>query len=302
MEIAVFGAGSLGSLLGGLLAREHDVTLVAREEHARTTRECGLAIDGDLEETADVTATTDGTGLEADLAVVTVKSFDTADAARALATGSVDAVCSLQNGMGNEETLARHLEAPVLAGTATYGAVLAEPGRVTCTGRGEVVLGPREGGVSPVADRVGAAFSEAGLETTVSRSMPRKLWEKLAVNAGINPVTALARVDNGAVLESPARELSRAATREAARTARAHDVRLSNREALAALESVASATAANTSSMLQDVLAGRRTEVDAISGYVVDRARARGLEAPTNRTLAALVRSWERERKLRPRR
>ncbi|ELZ19126.1 ketopantoate reductase family protein [Natrinema limicola] len=298
MKIVVFGAGSLGSLVGGLLARDHDVTLVAREAHARTVRESGLRLEGVVDGPSRVSpaATTDGTGLEADLAVVTVKSFDTAAAADALATGSIEAVLSLQNGMGNEATLATRIEAPVLAGTATYGAILQEPGVVECTGSGEIVLGPRDGGSSARAERVGETFAAAGLETTVADDMPRRLWEKLAVNAGINPITALTATENGAVLEEPATDLAREATRETARVARACDVSLSNREALAAMETVAKATAANTSSMAQDLAAQRRTEIDAINGYVVERAVENGLEVPTNRTLTALIRTWEQGR------
>ncbi|QSX00560.1 ketopantoate reductase family protein [Haloterrigena alkaliphila] len=299
MEIVVFGAGSLGSLVGGLLAREHAVTLVGRDPHAETVRETGLELVGECEATVEPDATTDARNVQADLAIVTVKAADTAAAAETLATGSYDAVLSLQNGVGNEETLASALECPVLAGTASYGAVLEAPGRVRCTGVGEIVLGARTGGPSDRADRIAAQFAAAGLETTVDDDMPRRLWEKLAVNAGINPVTALADVDNGAVLESPVDDLARGAARETARVARACDVGLSNREALAALASVASETAANTSSMRQDVLAERRTEIDAINGYVVDRAAERGLEVPTNRLLTSLVRTWERGRGLR---
>jgi len=312
MDIVVYGAGSLGSLIGGLLAREHAVTLVGRDPHAATVAADGLAVDGAVEAEVAPAATTDGTGLAADLAVVTVKAFDTEAAAADLATGRFDAVLSLQNGLGNEATLAAAVDAPVLAGTATYGAVLREPGRVECTGVGEVVLGAREGGESAVADRVGAAFAAAGVETTVATDMPRRLWEKLAVNAGINAVTALARAENGAVLAGPANDLARDAAAEVARVARIEGVDLPTREAVAAVESVADATAANESSMLQDVRAGRRTEVDAITGYVVDRADAvreasgsstpadpYSVAVPANRTLTRLVRAWERARDLR---
>ncbi|MFC6719626.1 ketopantoate reductase family protein [Natrialbaceae archaeon GCM10025810] len=304
MRIVVFGAGSLGSLVGAALARDsdHDVVLVARDPHASAVLETGLRLEGELEARVEPSATTDGRGLEADLAVVTVKSFDTETAAEALETGDYGAALSLQNGMGNEEVLADRLEpgTPVLAGTASYGAILREPGVVECTGGGEVVLGPREGGTSEAADRVGEAFASAGLETTVADDMPRRLWEKLAVNAGINAVAALSDVDNGAVLEPPASALARTACRETARVARACGVRLSNREALAALERVAEATAANASSMRQDVAAGRRTEIDAINGYVVEKAVESGydLEVPANRLLADLVRTWERARGL----
>ncbi|MFC4540908.1 ketopantoate reductase family protein [Halosolutus amylolyticus] len=299
MNIVVFGAGSLGSLVGGALAREHDVTLVARDPHASAVRESGLRLTGQFDDRVRPEATTDGRSLDADLAVVTVKSFDTPVAAETLSTGSFDAVLSLQNGMGNEAILADRLDNPILAGTASYGAVLQEPGVVECTGLGAIVLGTREGGGSQIADRVGEAVDRAGLETTVAEDMPRRLWEKLAVNAGINAVTALTRTENGAVLDADANDLARAAARETARVARADDVRLSNRAALAAMENVAAATAANTSSMHQDVRADRRTEIGAINGYVVDRAAELGIEVPTNRALTALVRTWERGRGIR---
>ncbi|WP_128476945.1 ketopantoate reductase family protein [Halorussus pelagicus] len=294
MDIVVFGAGSLGSLVGGLLAREHAVTLVGRDPHVAAVREDGLRVTGDHEFTVRPETTTDGTDLAADLAVVTVKAFDTESAAETLATGRIEAALSLQNGMGNEETLARLLDCPVLAGTATYGAVRGEPGAVECTGRGKVVLGPREGGTSETADRVGSAFSTAGIETSVADDMPYRLWEKLAVNAGINATTALARVENGALLDGPAREVAADAARETARVARADGVELGDDEAVRAVERVADATAANTSSMLADVLAGRRTEVEAINGYVYTRARERDLSVPVNRTVTNLLRAWKR--------
>jgi 2-dehydropantoate 2-reductase len=299
MDVVVFGAGSLGSLIGGVLAREHAVTLVGRDPHVTAVQESGLVVDGALEAAVTPDATTDGRDLRADLAVVTVKAFDTREAARQLSTGSFDAALSLSNGLGNEAVLAERLDCAVLAGTATYGAVLREPGRVECTGVGEVTLGPPDGGESPTADRVGEAFDRAGIETTVAADVPHLLWEKLAVNAGINAVTALARVENGAVLSGDANDLARSAARETARVARAEGVEVTAREAVGAVESVAEATADNTSSMLQDVRDGRRTEVDAIHGYVVDRAGERGLEAPVNRTLAKLLRALEAGRDLR---
>ncbi|WP_336342771.1 ketopantoate reductase family protein [Halalkalicoccus ordinarius] len=295
MEIVVFGAGSLGSLIGGLLAREHDVILVGRDPHVSAVHEEGLRVSGEYEFRVHPRATTDGVGLAGDLAVVTVKSFDTPEAARTLATGSFDAVLSLQNGLGNERVLAERLDR-VLAGTVTYGARLRPPGHVACTGQGEITIGPSDGGESPLAERLAAAFRAADVNATAVEDAPRRLWEKLAINAGINPVTALARVRNGALADGPARETACGATRETARVARAEGVRLTDREALAALESVIDATGENRSSMLQDVEAGRRTEVGAINGAVVRHATERGIDAPTNRHLRRLIRAWERGR------
>ena len=294
MEFCVFGAGSLGSLVGGLLAREHDVTLVGRRPHVTAVQQNGLRLTGEYDCTVTPEA---GTELpaETDVAIVTVKSFDTADAARALSGCTLTGALSLQNGMGNEETLASRLACPVLGGTCTYGARLVEPGVVECTGLGEIALGPHDGG-SALGERVGEAFLTAGLDATVATDMPRRLWEKLAINAGINATTALARVPNGALVDGPARDVARAAARETAHVARENGVALDPETTVESTVSVAEATAPNTSSMQQDVRDGKRTEVDAINGFVLDHAE---IPVPVNETLTQLVRAWEREQDLR---
>lgn len=298
MEIVVFGAGSLGSLLGGLLARRHEVTLVGRKPHMEAVRTDGLRISGKIETTAYPSASQHPPD-SADLAVVCVKTFDTESAADALAGCELDACLSIQNGLGNEAILADRLDATVLAGTCTYGAVLTEPGLVRCNGVGRVVLGPRSGGTSAVADRVGEAFEAVDVVTTVASNMPERLWEKLAVNAGLNATTALARLENGAVLEGDAETVATAAARETARVAQSEGVSFTEKAAEEALSRVAEATADNTSSMHKDVLEGRRTEVDAINGYVERRAEASGIDTPVNATMARLLRAWESGRGIR---
>lgn len=296
MRVLVFGAGSLGSLLGGLLARAHDVTLVGRDPHVERVRTEGLRITGEYAERVEPAATTAVPAERFDLALVAVKAFDTAAAAEALAGADLDVVLSVQNGLDNERTLASALDAEVLAGTCTYGARLTDPGTVACTGRGDVALGPPDGGGSPVAESVGAALRAADIETVVAADMPRRCWAKLAVNAGINAVTALSRVENGALVDGTAGEPARRAAEEVARVAREEGVELTDDAAVGAVERVAAATSANRSSMLQDVEGRKRTEIDAINGVVVDRADA---AVPVNETLTALVRGWERERGLR---
>lgn len=291
MNIVVFGAGSLGSLIGGLLAREHRVTLVGRDPHIEAVTDAGLHISGHFDFTSYPNAHTEVPD-RADLALVTVKAFDTENAARTLTDCDLDFTCSLQNGLGNEKILATHFDT-VLAGTCTYGARLDEPGTVACTGIGDITIGAPDGGSSESAERVGRAFEKASIETTVTEVMPYQQWKKLAINAAINPTTALARVPNGALRDGPLYEIAVEAARETARVAREQGIDLTEREAVAALESVIDATAENTSSMLQDVGANNRTEIDAINGAVVEHADS---QVPVNRTLAALVRAWERDR------
>jgi 2-dehydropantoate 2-reductase len=291
MEIVVFGAGSLGSLIGGLCAREHRVTLVGRDPHTEIIHESGLRLTGEFDFTVHPDARTT-VPRSADLALVTVKTPDTESAARALEDCNPNYTCSLQNGLGNEEILTTHLDT-VLAGTCTYGARLDGPGTVECTGLGEITLGTPDGGPSEPAERVGRAFRAASIETTVTEAMPRQQWKKLAINAGINPTTALARVENGALRDDPLHGIATEAAHETARVAREQGIALTDEEVATALESVINATAGNTSSMLQDVRAGSRTEIGAINGAVVERADS---QVPVNRTLTALVRAWERDR------
>ena len=297
MDICVFGAGSLGTLIGGVLARSHDVTLVGRDPHVSAIERDGLRISGAIETTTHPRADTTPPDT-ADLAVVTVKSFDTTAAADALAECSLHAVLSLQNGLGNEATLADRLDAEVLGGTCTYGARRGDAGTVECTGVGDIVIGAPDGGDSELAHRAVEAFQAADLVTEHSTKMPYRLWTKLAVNAGINATTALARVPNGALLEGPAGSVANLAASETARVARQEGVDLSSEDAVEQTYHVAEATAKNTSSMQQDILAGKRTEVDAINGYVAETADEE-TAVPVNETLASLLRGWERERGLR---
>jgi len=295
VRILIVGAGSLGSLLGGLLARTHDVTLVGRDPHVSAVQADGLRVTGVETLTPRPDATTDIGAASADLALVTVKAYDTASVVDDLATCDVETVCSLQNGMGNEETLAAGLDTPVLAGTTTYGARLAGPGHVEWLGRGRVTVGPwRPADAADRSERVAAAFRAAGLDATATTDVRHRLWQKLAINAAINPVTALARVENGALTQpGDLADVATAAGTETARVARADGVDLSATTVREGIADVVDETARNRSSMHQDVAAGRRTEIEAINGYVVERASAVGESVPVNRTLAALIRGWE---------
>lgn len=285
VEIQVMGAGSLGSLLGALLADAgHEVHLVGRARHVEAIRRDGLRVTGDTELLTEPYADTEPT--DSHLTLVTVKSYDTREAAEAL-RGKQDVVVSLQNGMGNESVLADVLDCDVLAGTTTYGARLYSPGAVEYSGGEEVVVGPREGGGSSVASEVTDALNQ-GLEARMSEEMPRELWTKLAVNAGINPVTALTRLTNGEAVDG-AEPVVRKAAREAGEVARAEEVGIQPKALADEAVEVARATAENRSSTLRDVERGRPTEIEALNGYVVRRGDRHGVDVPVNRTMRSLV-------------
>lgn len=291
MELLVFGAGSLGSLLGGLFAREHEVTLIGREAHVQQVEAEGLAITGMVDERVHPRAKTDVTDVTADIALVTVKSYDTQAAAQALGSANIDAVCSLQNGLGNEEILADTLSIPILGGSVTYGADLIEPGVVEMTGAGSITVGPFRDGGEQFSSSLIDAFHAADIEASATEDIETTLWRKVAINAAINPVAALARCRNGALVEGPLADVADAAAREAAAVARENGVAMDDDAITDDVQEVAEATAANRCSMLQDVLSGGRTEINAINGAIVDRSD--GVDVPVNETLTSLVRGLE---------
>ena len=223
-------------------------------------------------------------------ALVMVKSWQTEHVAWRLAE-SLDTqglALSLQNGMGNKEILSRVLGAQRVAlGSTTAGAHLLAPGVVKAVGEGVITLGIHSR-LKPLAVLLGAA----GFIVDTVPDTNVLLWGKLVINASINPLTALLRVPNGELLERPsARNLLVATAREAASVAVAKGVHLPYPDPVVASETIARRTADNLSSMLQDVLRGAPTEIDAICGAIVQAGEETGVPAPINRTLWHLVKA-----------
>lgn len=290
----------MGRLFAGLLAKGgREVWLLdKRPERAALIDRQGVVIEQEgSAQTIRVKATADPEKPgPARLAIVCVKAYDTASAARHAApvVGPDTDVLSLQNGLGNVEALV-DLYGPerVLGGTTAQGANLAEGGRVRHAGRGETVIGEPGGGTGR-AERAAGLLREAGIETRATDDLEGLVWSKVAINAAINPLTAILGVKNGALpgLEGARQIMARVAD-EVKAVCRARGTRLLFDDPLAKALAVAEATAENISSMLQDVRAQRRTEICQINGAVAEKARELGLEAPVNMTLALLVKAME---------
>jgi 2-dehydropantoate 2-reductase len=233
-----------------------------------------------------------------DLTIVAVKAYQTKAVAQALPTlmSQGGLALTLQNGLGNLEEMAKAVGPErLLAGVALLGATRQGEGRILFAGRGVIYVGvPAGSQVSePELDAVVDIFRRAGLACQAREDIAAALWEKLVINVGINPLTALLRVPNGALLELPhAWEVAVAAAVEAQAVARAARFNLSG-DPEARLRQVCTATAANRSSMLQDILAGRPTEIEALNAQVANRGRALGLPTPVNDLLTRLMRAAE---------
>ncbi|MFC6962634.1 ketopantoate reductase family protein [Halocatena marina] len=305
MDIAILGSGAMGSLFGGLLSADgHDVTLIdVWEKHVHTINESGLTITelNGTERTVDVPAVSDpDAAAPVDLVVVFVKSTDTktalADAEPILDTADV---LTLQNGLGNPETIAEFVsETQIIAGVTAHGSTLEAPGHISHAGVGSTSIGRYFDENDPTVEHIAEAFSRAGIDTEVTDDIRDAVWEKVLVNVGINASTALSRVQNGRLADTkPGTRLLQAAVTEAIAVARSEG-RTVREDIVSHVKAVAEATGANTSSMRQDIEAGRQTEIERLNGEIVRLADQHDIEVPINRTMADLVRLAERSDEL----
>jgi 2-dehydropantoate 2-reductase len=303
-SIAVIGAGAVGSYYGAKLARAgHDVTLLARRSHVDAIGRDGLrVIEGGGEWRADVRATTDvAVAGGADLVLVTVKTHDTAGAARALAGRLRPQAClvSLQNGVENCERIAAELPNPVYAAVVYVGVQIDGPGIVRHLGRGDLLIGvPRALAMRGARDAdlraIAAMFEVAGIACPITDDIEAALWTKLTVNCAFNAISALGRSPYGRMAASAAvRRVMEDVVRETVAVARAAGVTVEADELIAATWKVAAAMPGQRSSTAQDVERGKATEIDALNGHVARRGEALGIPTPVNRTLHALVKLRE---------
>jgi 2-dehydropantoate 2-reductase len=300
MKITIVGAGAMGSLFGALLAEGgHEIWLLdVWQEHVDAISKKGLSVEREGKiRSVVLQASTDLREVgKADLVIVFVKSSQTEKAAETASSvlSKEGWVLTLQNGMGNAESIARVVPASrILAGTTSHGATMLGPGRIRHAGVGPTVIGAWTGEEPAGAQEMAESFNRAGIETTVADDVRSVIWNKLLVNVGINAITALTGIRNGQLLDLECtRWISRTAVEEAVSVARKLGVRVRD-DATSHMFQIAEATATNRSSMGQDVDHKRRTEIGAINGYIVMEGAKLGLAVPVNRTLAGLVETMQ---------
>lgn len=294
-QILIVGTGAMASLFAARLSAVGiQVTMLgAWSEGVQALKNRGVTlIEGDHSQHSYpvqvVTDPAECTGVR--FALVLVKSWQTHRAAGQLKQClTQDGVAlTLQNGVGNRETLVDTLGAPRVAlGVTTLGANLQEPGCVVAAGEGIISVGIHSG-IQPLLEML----RQAGFNVEDAPDPDILLWSKLVINAAINPLTAMLRVTNGELLERPtARALMASLAREAAAVAAAQGMRLPYTDPFATAEEVARRTASNRSSMLQDVLRGTPTEIDAICGAIVRAGEQNDMPAPINHTVWQLVKA-----------
>lgn len=295
MKVAVMGAGAIGSVLGGLFSSGHEVTLIGRAEHMAAIRKDGLVIEEERRLICRPNTATSTEGLSIhDLILVTVKAYDSDDAIQAIRpmVGPGTMVVLVQNGLDILHACDRVGFAKVHLGLASLGVTYLGPGKVRYAGKGEMAIGCR-GGRRGKAVLLQRLFSDVGLPAVITDDVIGAVWRKVVINAAINPVTAIAGLPNGAILEDPSlcrisQELFEEANALAIhlRALRPGEVEFED------ILKVVRDTAKNRSSMLQDLERGKRTEIGSINGALCSLARdPRAVTA--NRIITDLVRSKE---------
>jgi len=297
MNILIIGTGALATLFAARLTEAgHNITMLGTwQEGLSALRANGARLidSNGNEKLYRVHATDDPrdcAGVKH--VIVLVKAWQTERATNQLKKCLADdgLVLTLQNGLGNYEVLAQVLgENRVALGIITAGATLLEAGLVREAGAGTISIG-RNQAISPIE----AALLSAKFNVQIVEDAHSLLWGKLVINAAINPLTALLRVTNGGLLDRPStRGLMGRLAQEVALVAQAEHINLPFADPVVAAEQVARKTAANRSSMLQDVLRGAPTEIDAICGAVAATAQKHGIDTPVNWTCWQLVKALQ---------
>ena len=292
MHIAILGAGAIGSVYGAKLSTEHDVVLAARPAHVEHINAHGLRLIGAEEATYRVRAVDRIEALPADaLVLLTTKVQDSEAAVRSivdLVRDDTTIVC-VQNGLYSEE-LAKAVVAgrcPVLRAITHFGAIFRTPGvvelKVSASTRIER---------SARSARIAEALMRCGLDGQVTDRIRDEMWDKVVVNCVINPINAITRTEVGAIADERLRPLKQLIVDECRRVAGRDGVDLPA-DFVDRIDRQY-APSRNLSSMQQDLLKGRRTEIDFLNGAVVRLGATFGIDCPVNQALAMIIRAMER--------
>lgn len=300
MRICIVGCGAVGSLFAAHLARLDDVEVYAYDvnrDHVGAINRDGLRLSGAADFTARLQAAADPAEIPAcDYGIVATKAIHTRGAIEQTARlfGNSSAVCSVQNGVGNEEIIAEHVKYVVRGTTFPAGHLIA-PGHVGFDIKGDTWVGPFEPTATPMkmVTEFAGLMTRSGMNTIALPDARGAQWTKLIFNAATNPVGALTRLHHGAAtFFAPTGELFAALIEEGEAVAKALGIKLHG-DPRELVKKGAKAPGKHKASMLQDVEAGRQTEVDFMNGAIVNWGEKTGVPTPLNRALWQLIKGLE---------
>lgn len=300
-DYCIVGMGAIGGLLAHFLAHRRVLGITRRRSHAEALKGGMVVETRGGARVHRIPVKWWGGGVEAvcRIAVVAVKSYDAVEAVGQASRLEPGLMVVAQNGFGGLEEAERLLgRGRAAAAVITYGVTRMSDSRIRVAGTGEVLVGHR-GEPHPLARLLVEDLVEGGCSARLVENVEPYRWLKAIANAAINPVTAILGVHNGFLMEAPeARRLLEMAVGEAARVAEALGIALPE-DPLAYTLDIVRKTYSNYSSMLQDLERRGRTEINEITGHIVEAGRRLGIPTPINEALLLLVKGAERWRRLR---
>jgi|TARA_B100001964_G_scaffold111440_2_gene124386 2-dehydropantoate 2-reductase len=293
MNIIVLGAGAIGSLYGAKLSKLNDVTLVARQKHINKINNDGLKIVGIEENVYKLKATAKIENIENNtLILLTTKVHDNKkaiDPIKDLIKKDTIILC-MQNGLYSENIVKSIVgdRCLVLRGITNVGATFLEPGKVQFSNLSSTKIEN-----SNISEELAENFDKCGLKCSVSENIKQDIWKKLILNCVLNPVSAILRVENGKIADERLNTLKKSIVDECLKVAEKDDVRFDIDFVKIINDAIKDSR--NLSSMHQDVLKGKKTEIDYLNGAVVELGKKYGIKCPVNEALVVIVKGMGKQ-------
>jgi len=289
MKIIILGAGGIGSLAGALLSKENDVLLIGRKEHVDKIKNEGLQIKGCLNENFKVKAEEEIKEIEEDdMLILSTKATANEELLNEIKDkiSESNVLLVLQNGLGNEDRIRNIINCHVIRGIITSGTTFLEPGIIECSNLGDLFIEKSE-----QSKKLIDIFNNTGINTQIAEDMKERVWKKVIVNCVMNTMTAILKVKNGELAKIP--NVAKSIIDECVEVADKEGLELDNNEMFEFVMKTIDASAENKSSMFQDILKGRKTEIDFLNGRVVELGKEHNIKTPVNEVLVSLIKFVE---------
>lgn len=290
MKTIILGAGGIGSFVGAAISKNSSVVLVGRKEHVDFVNNSGLEVTGVVNEQYDLNAVEKPDSIDKDdIIILSTKATSNEEVVSEIKEKlhENNVILVLQNGLGNEDLIKEKVNCHVVRGIVTTGTTFLKPGKVEVTNLGELFLED-----SPVSSKIVSLFDDSILNAKVVPDIKERIWKKLIINCVLNPMTAILRVKNGEL--SRIECMCRNVFDECLKISKAEGIAIDGDELWKVMMKLFSDSYDNKSSMYQDILKGRKTEIDFINGKIISLGRKHGINVPINESLLEIVKFLER--------
>ncbi|PIU83945.1 MAG: hypothetical protein COS68_01340 [Elusimicrobia bacterium CG06_land_8_20_14_3_00_38_11] len=299
MKITIIGAGAMGTLFAGILSKGgNDVCILTRNKKTeKILKKNGIRISGITKTTipsSKLKITTDPAEIcRPDLIIILVKSYDTISTVPSIKKmmGKNTVILTLQNGLGNYEVFSEYFyKKTIISGITSESSTLVKSGEIIHMGKGDTIIEK-----SDFSGQVADIFNECGIKITLSSKIESVIWSKLVLNCAINPVAAISGVRNGEIINyKNLFEVAVEAGKEVVTVAKKMKIKILFSDVAQRIKNICLATSENTNSMLADILAKRKTEIDSLNGAVVKIAEKLKVPVPVNKSLYGIIRKLEK--------